>query len=77
MKRITVSERTLNAIRNYVARQSLAGVQLTVDDVVQRACAGELAVPGVELRASGPVDLVRERHGRPAFRSAIAARRRA
>lgn len=34
-----LSERTLNRIRDYVARESLAGRQTTVQEVVERALA--------------------------------------
>lgn len=42
---ISLSERTLNALRNRVALLSLAGVQTTVSELLEQALQGELRVP--------------------------------
>jgi len=39
MKQIEIPERTLNRVRDYVARESLAGRQLTVQQVIEAALA--------------------------------------
>lgn len=66
---IEISEKTLNRIRDYVARESLQGRQTTVAEVVELALStGELRVERAPLDLSRaiPVEEFRARLGQPA-----------